>query len=119
MWCKHLNKEITMTKDFESECSKCSSEYIKRKFNVDVDDEEEDYDPYDFSMKDQFLYDYEKSKKQMVIIVINRPEAHDSREVIINSSELDAKMNYYKEAYDDELRLKRNSDVYIENYMFI
>jgi len=117
MWCKHLNKEIGISKDFESECSKCSSEYVKRKFNVD--DDEEDYNSYEFSMKDQFLFDYEKSKKEMIILVVNRPEANDSREVIINSSELDAKMNYYRESYDDELRLKRNSNVYIENYMFI
>lgn len=117
MWCKHLNKEIAISKDFESECSKCSSEYVKKKFNVD--DDEEDYDSYDFSMKDQFLFDYEKSKKEMIILVVNRPEANDSREVIINSSELDAKMNYYRESYDDDLRLKRNSNIYIENYMFI
>jgi hypothetical protein len=118
MWCKHLNKEININKDFESECNKCSSEYIKRKFNID-DEEEKDYNPYDLSIKDQFLFDFEKSKKQMIIIVVNRPEAQDSREIIINSSELDDKINYYKEAYDDELKLKRNSDVYIENYMFI
>jgi hypothetical protein len=120
MWCKHLNKDITIGKNFESECDKCSEKYVNRKYMLDKEDEDEDYnymDPY--SMKDQFLYDYHMSKKQMLIIVINRPDSIDAKEVIINSSDLDSKMDYYREAYDEDLKLKRNNEVFIEKYMFV
>ncbi len=117
MWCKHLNKQINIDKDFQSECDKCSSEYIKSKFNVDIDDD--DYELDNYTAKDQFLYDFEKSKKQMIILVVNRPEAFDSKEIIINSSELESKIEHYRNTYDDDLKLKRNPDIFIENYIFI
>jgi hypothetical protein len=117
MWCKHLNKEININKDFESECSKCLSEHIKRKYNVD--DDEFELEDEDYTIKDQFLFDFENSKKEMMIIILNRSDALSSREIVINSTELDSKMNYYKEHFDDYLNEIKNEKVFIENYIFI
>jgi hypothetical protein len=120
MWCKHLNKEIRVGKNFESECDKCTAD-SKRKKTMYNEDEDDDFNRIldEYTAKDQFIYEYEMSKKQMIIIIMNRPDAIDSIELIINSNELDEKMEYYKEHFDDDLVSKKNEDIFIEKYMFI
>jgi hypothetical protein len=121
MWCKHLNKEIKVGKNFESECDKCAADSKRKKTMYNEYEDEDDFDAIldEYTIKDQFIYEYETSKKQMMVIIMNRPEAYDSREVIINSTELDEKMEYYKNNFDDDLVNKKNDNVFIEKYIFI
>jgi hypothetical protein len=39
-------------------------------------------------------------------------------ELIFNTEQIESKIEYYKNNYDDELRLKRNNDIYIIDWLF-
>ena len=67
------------------------------------------------TIKDKFLYDFEMSTKSHIIVIIKRPEGGE--EIIINTQNLDEKIKYYAEAYDDDLKLVKNPEVQILNYL--
>lgn len=63
---------------------------------------------------------YDKSipvTEKILRVWIENPDMH-GREMILNPAEnLQAKHNYYKSAYDDELHLISNPDVFITSYV--
>ena len=59
------------------------------------------------------IYD-ELSDDAKICLAIHMPDGNT--ELIINQS-AKAKINYIRNAYDDDLHLKNNTDIYIVNYM--
>ncbi len=54
---------------------------------------------------------------QFLVVAVQRPTG--AMEVIVNSQDLDDKIEYYMEAYDDDLQLKANNNVKIVNWMVV
>jgi hypothetical protein len=52
-----------------------------------------------------------------MVVAIMLPSG--AKEIIINTEHIIEKMDYYMNAYDDELQLKANFKVRILNYMFV
>ncbi len=54
---------------------------------------------------------------QMLIVAVKLPTG--AVELITNTAMLHTKIDYYKNAYDEEFRLKGNSNVQIVGFMFV
>lgn len=52
-----------------------------------------------------------------MVIAVKLPTG--ATELIINTEQLDTKVEYYKAAYDDDMRLKNNSQIQIIDWMFV
>jgi len=68
------------------------------------------------SCKEKFLNDFENSTKSKMVVAVKLPTG---TEIIVNSDNLDGKVEYYKNAYNDNMELKNNTDIKIVNYMFV
>ena len=65
--------------------------------------------------KEGLLYNYDGLlDSAKICLAIRMPDGNT--ELIINQS-AKAKLDYIRNAYDDDLRLKNNTDIYIVNYM--
>lgn len=74
--------------------------------------------------KELFLDDFdkkiEKSKTSGALMVFVKIPSCPKCELIINTREnFEIKREYYANAYDDELRLKSNKDIYIDDWFFV
>ena len=72
-------------------------------------------------MKSKFVNDYDQSKERFgeikkVVVAVKLPTG--ATELIINTEQIESKVQYYMAAYDDELKLKNNSEIQIVGYMF-
>lgn len=63
-----------------------------------------------------FLDAYEKSTKSKMVVAVKLPTGI---EIIVNSDNLNGKIEYYKNAYNDNMELKNNTGIEIVNYMFV
>jgi antirestriction protein len=69
------------------------------------------------SEKDLFLEEYEKHEKiSCMVIVIHLPTG--AKEMIVNHSNIEGKMEYYKKAYNEKMELEQNNEVKIIGYLF-
>lgn len=66
--------------------------------------------------KEIFLNAFEESTKSKMVVAVKLPTGI---EIIVNSDNLDGKVEYYKNAYNDDMKLKNNTDIEIVNYMFV
>lgn len=66
--------------------------------------------------KDAFFGAYTESTKSKMVVAVKLPTGI---ELITNTDNLDGKMEYYRNAYDDDLQLKANPEIKIINYMFV
>jgi len=72
-----------------------------------------------YQLRARFLQEAEEkgSTAQMLIVAVKLPTG--AVELITNTALLHTKIDYYKNAYDEEFRLKRNSNVQIVGFMFV
>jgi len=71
--------------------------------------------------KEDFVRSYESSLEYFesvtkMVIAVRLPTR--ATELIINSELIDSKVEYYKNAYDDQMKLKNNPQVQIVGWMF-
>lgn len=74
------------------------------------------------SLKEQFIQDFELEDADCgaviyMIVFVRLPSG--ALEMIVNNNEIYSKFNYYKESYDDDLKLYANPNVSIERWMFV
>ncbi|QPI17065.1 hypothetical protein [Staphylococcus phage vB_StaM_SA1] len=71
------------------------------------------------TLKENFENKYKSLDKEpeVLIVVIELPSG--AKEVISNSSDLDNKVHYYLENYDDQFRHVRDSNVQIIDFILI
>lgn len=68
--------------------------------------------------KDKFVEDFKKAGcVSTIVVVVLLPTG--AKELIINNDHIANKFEYYCSAYDDNMKLRYNSDVSIENWLFI
>lgn len=65
---------------------------------------------------DRFVNKFKISTKSKMVIAVQLPTGI---ELIVNTDNLDKKMEYYRNAYNEYLELKTNNDIRIINYMFV
>lgn len=68
--------------------------------------------------KEEFLKEYEQAcarDNAGVTLFIHMPSGESE---MIHNPNIHAKVEYIEKAYDDDLRLKSNPDIYIEEYIF-
>jgi hypothetical protein len=70
----------------------------------------------ELTCKEIFFNAYEGSRKEKMVVAVQLPTGI---ELIINVDNLEGKMAYYNNAYDDNMRLKANPSIKIINYMFV
>lgn len=73
-------------------------------------------------MKEQFINEYNYAKERFgeikkVVVAVKLPTG--ATELIINTEQIESEVQYYINAYDDELRLKSNSEIQIVGFMFV
>jgi hypothetical protein len=71
------------------------------------------------TLKQLFLNDIEDLGKAPKVLVVAIKLPNDAIEVITNSQNIDEKIKYYKENYNDDLRLKHNTDIKIMNWIVL
>ena len=59
------------------------------------------------------VFEQAKVDKLDVAVVLTVPNRKDREIIIVKNGNIDYKLNYYLENYDDELKLKRCSDIQI------
>ena len=71
-----------------------------------------------YQLRARFLQEAEEKgpTAQMLIVAV---AASRAIELITNTALLHTKIDYYKNAYDEEFRLKGNSNVQIVGFMFV
>jgi hypothetical protein len=74
------------------------------------------------NVRERFLNDIKhfeafQIKPKYLVVAVELPTG--ATEVITNAEELASKVEYYKNAYDDDFKLKTNSNVRIVGYMII
>lgn len=72
-----------------------------------------------YQLRARFLQEGEEKKEtaQMLIAAVKLPTG--AIEVITNTALIPTKVDYYKNAYNEEFRLKTNSNVQIVGFMFV
>lgn len=69
-------------------------------------------------LKKKFMEETENSESiEMIVFAVELPTG--ATEIIINSQMIGSKIDYYRNAYDDDFRLKANPDVRIRGYMLL
>lgn len=68
--------------------------------------------------KQKLFRDYEMQEKQLECIILFVHMPTGETESIVNSN-VEAKINYIKNAYDDDLVHTGNKEIYIEDYLFV
>lgn len=71
----------------------------------------------EMTKKEEFIKKWESSVNNLLITVLKMP--FGSFETIINSQNLDEKVNYILNAYDNDLRLKTYEDIQIIDYIIV
>ena len=56
------------------------------------------------------------AQNQKMVVAVKLPTGI---EIIVNSDNLNGKVEYYKNAYNDDMKLKNNTEIEIVNYMFV
>ena len=65
---------------------------------------------------ERFNTKFEISTKSKMVVAVQLPTGV---EIIVNTDNVDKKMEYYRNAYNEYLELKTNNDIRIINYMFV
>lgn len=74
------------------------------------------------TIKEEFLDNYHSSmikfgKVEKMIVAVKLPTG--AIEIIINTDDMQNKLNYYMSAYNDDMELNNNNDVKIVGVMFV
>lgn len=70
------------------------------------------------ALKENFISDTEVVENpQVLVVAVKLPTG--AIEIIQNTQQLESKIRYYKEAYNDEFRLINNPDVQVVGYMIV
>ena len=72
--------------------------------------------------KNVFKFEYENSLNlfgeiKKMVVAVKLPTG--ATEIIINTENIQSKYEYYLSAYDEEMKLKTNSDIQIVGCMFV
>lgn len=59
------------------------------------------------------MFEYAKEANLDVAIELTLPEREEPETIIVKNSNLDYKLDYYLNVYDDELRHRQNTDIRI------
>lgn len=66
------------------------------------------------------MFETAKQQKMKIGVSIKNLPGLECSEIVVNEfSDLDAKLKYYLENYDDNLHHKKNNKIYINNVMVI
>lgn len=73
------------------------------------------------SRKERFIEEYILSEAQgatysKLVIAIRLPTG--ATELIVNTDQIDTKVDYYKNAYNDNLQLNANNSIFIVGWLF-
>ena len=118
--CKDIVYQITehglffqnSNKTWEKVCGNRLQELLTGKYTVKAIDKPK-------NRKEQFIKSFDDSLHivEYIIVVVKLP--NEAKEVIVNSACLRSKMEYYKSAYDDDLKLKTNPEISIVDWMIV
>jgi hypothetical protein len=68
-------------------------------------------------LADTESFEYQFMKRTCLVVAVNLPTG--AVEIITNTSQLASKIEYYKNAYDDNFCLKNNPAIQIVGYMLV
>jgi hypothetical protein len=68
--------------------------------------------------KAQFLNDWHANEGTATKLVVAVKLPTGATELIINTESIKSKVDYYSNAYNDELKLKNNNDIQIVGWLF-
>jgi hypothetical protein len=76
----------------------------------------------EITLKDQFLDQFRHSKSMFgevkkMVVAVRLPTG--ATELIINTDQIESKVEYYKNAYDDDMKLKNNPAIEIVGCLFV
>lgn len=71
------------------------------------------------SLKERFIKECENCECDPKYLIVAVKLSSGAIELITNSDQIGNKAEYYKNAYDDEFRLKSNPEIQIINYMLV
>lgn len=68
---------------------------------------------------EEFLKDYEEAKKEKIELILLEIHMPTGETEVIQNPNADAKVEYIKKAYDENLVHKNCKDIYIQGYLFL